>query len=117
MENQNEIPNYTKTDIVELPDVMICVVEELSIRKGENIFKDKEGNIKTDKPNEDFLVLRVCNQQFNIDKEYHLKKYNPKSVPENSNLGKFLTKYGKLETGMEVKILKNKDGYYDLYLN
>ena len=113
-EKQNEIPNYTTQDIVETPQQMEVVITQIRIKKGKDIFIDKQGEIKTDDPEKEFLVLDVENQENKFKTDYHMAKYDSKKVPDNSNLGKFIKRYGKLETGQKLFVIKNTSGYYDL---
>jgi len=44
-----------------------------------------------------------------------MTKFPADNVPENSKLGKFLKRYGVLEVGMQVKMIKNGD-FYDVQI-
>lgn len=114
IEEQNEIQNLTREDIVKTPEGMTCKVTDITIKKGKDIFVNKQGEVKTDKPNEDFYVLTVRNDQHNFEHTYNMKLYKAKSVPDNSTLGKYLNRYGNFETGTEVFVVKNSNGYYDM---
>jgi len=114
MEEQTQIEKLTREDIVTTPEGMTCKVLNITIKKGKDIFVNKQGEIKTDKPNEDFYIITVKNDQHNFKTDYHMKLYKAKSVPDNSTLGKYLNRYGLFETGMEIFIVKNSKGYYDL---
>jgi len=113
METQKEI-QYGKEDILETPQTMEVAVTELTIKKGKDIFVDKEGTVKTDDPEKEFIVLYVENDTYNFKRDYHIAKYPSGKVPDSSNLGKFIKRYGKLETGMKLSVMKNIHGFYDL---
>lgn len=113
METQKEI-QYNKEDILETPQTMEVTVIELAIKKGKEIFINKEGTVKTDDPEKEFLVLYVQNGDYNFKRDYHIAKYPAGKVPDSSNLGKFIKRYGKLETGMKLSVIKNTEGFYDL---
>jgi len=105
---------YTKQDVIETPLSMNAIVTQIKIKKAKEIFVNKEGEIKTDKPEEDFLEITVENSEYNLIKDYHVKKYE--RVPDGSNLGKIILRYGGLDIGIKVLLAKNSNGHYDLVM-
>lgn len=106
--------SYTKQDVIETPLSMKAIVTNITVKKAKEIFVNKEGVIKTDKPEDDFLCLTVENAEHCLTKEYHVKKYD--KVPDGSNLGKIITRYNGLDVGITVLLAKNGDGHYDLVM-
>lgn len=105
---------YTKEDVIETPMNMVAVVTQITVKKAKEIFVNKEGIIKTDKPEDEFLCITVENVEHSLTKEYHVKKYD--RVPDGSNLGKIITRYNGLDVGIKVSLVKNGEGHYDLVM-
>lgn len=112
MENEQTKLAYTKDDVIETPLSMEAIVTNISVKKGKEIFINKDGEIKTDKPDEDFLNITVENSEHSLTKDYHVKKYD--KVPDGSNLGKIIKRYNGLDVGTKVLLAKNDKGHYDL---
>jgi len=106
--------NYTKQDIIVTPLSMQGIVTQLEVKKSKEIFVTKDGIVKTDKPEDDFLCITVENAEYSLTKEYHVKKYE--RVPDGSNLGKIILRYNGLEVGTVVLLAKNSEGHYDLVM-
>lgn len=111
-ENTQRELSYGKEDVIKLPPTIQAVIIDMKLTKAKTIFVDKQGNIKTDKPEDDFLTITVENKQYDIVKEYHMRDYV--RPPENSHLGKLINRVGDVKVGVEVPLLKNSDNYYDL---
>lgn len=114
MTNETNENTYDKSDVINTPLTMEVVVTNITIKLGKDIFINKEGVVVTDEPNQEFLNLRLENAEWDFNREYHIAKMPKGKVPDNSNLGLFLDKYGKLETGMKLVVMKNSAGFYDL---
>ena len=107
-EEQKKI-SWNKDDLYTSPDIMEVVVINLELVKAKDVFGDK-----AQKPNQDIINITVENNECKFNQTLSLNHYN--SVPDNSKLGKFIDKYDGLDLGTRCKLLKNKEGYYNLHL-
>jgi hypothetical protein len=114
--NDNGEILYTKEDVVKKPMTMEAYIAEIKVRPAKEIFVNKQGEIKTDKPEQLHIQLFIRNDKLNYETKENIVKYDKGNVPEGSQLSKFLDKYGKLEIGMVVALSKNAEGYYDLVI-
>lgn len=111
-----ETIRYTTQDIKETPMSMEAYVSEIRLVQGKDIFIDKHGKLKTDDPEKQYIQLVIKNDAANFETHENIVRYPSGNVPDGSKLGKFIKRYGKLETSMKVMLAKNNDGYYDLVI-
>ncbi len=111
------------SDIMSSEDIVASPVDEMVDGV---IIKIEEGLLR------EFIDESVHDKFNNLDdkflKIYFESKYKDKTIPgndriryyaqpqANSNLGKFLKKYGKIDVGVNIKVLYNSEGFGSIVL-
>ena len=88
------------------------VIVEVKSDLGKNIFRTKDGEVKTNYPDDIFLLLEIETEVNNkgVVFEDVIRFYEK---PTNfTKLGKYLLKYGSIEVGTILKLSKNKSGFF-----
>lgn len=111
-----ETIRYTTQDIKETPMSMEAYIKEIRLVQGKDIFISKNGQLKTDDPEKEYIQLLISNDILNFENKENIVRYPVGNVPDGSKLAKFIKRYGKLETGMKIMLAKNIEGYYDLVI-
>ncbi len=110
MSEQETLEKYTKNGVIERPDLITSLVVEIEVVLAKEQFKEKAKN-----PESYLLKVTTHNESLSYTDNFFMTKFPADNVPENSKLGKFLKRYGVLEVGMQVKMIKNGD-FYDVQI-
>ena len=111
METETKIPNYTIQDVRITPEEVDAIITNICIKKNKDIFKETKYDQEVER-----LVFTVENDEYKINVDIPMSMFPLNEVPDRSNLGKFLKKYGKLETSMQVKIKIKENGFWKFSL-
>ena len=93
----------TEGDIIKVPDVVNAEIVNIELKKASAIF-----GVNAKKPEQEVYLLSVFSNEYDIGFNEPINKYE--KIPDNSKLGKFLTKYHKLVEG--TKVIITKDGNF-----
>lgn len=103
------ILDYTKDDVVEMPEVLTAEITAVEVMSSTEAFGDKA---KSDK---DVIKIYVTNKDLDLTTDVYVQYYEKGKVHPKSKLGKFINKYGSLDIGTKVKLVLNGD-YYEVLL-
>lgn len=106
-----DLTEYTKEKVKVVPAAMEAVIIDLEVVAAKDVYGEK-----TKRPDQEMLKISCMNALYNITIYEHYVFYKPEEVTDGSQLGKFLTKYGKLDLGIEVTLIKNEKGFFEIAL-
>ena len=110
-QKQEEVIKYGINDLIKMPPFTEAVIVKIETKKAKEVFGDK-----ATKPEQIVMVLTYESENFSIKNNETYNHYPIGKVPEQSKLGKFITKYGKLEVGMIISLIQNTTGYYTIVI-
>lgn len=107
--NNETIPNYSTNDIKITPKEIEAVVVDIKNDVAKNVYG--EG---CNKPDQEIYRLHCENAEFDVKTEQTIPRYEKGSVPDNSKLGKFISRYGCFKSDMKIQLQKNDKGFWEI---
>ncbi len=125
MATQEQIIEYKLEDLVETPkdsieDATVTRLENTTWRellrvKTTEDKKYEEMLKKFNEPDKPIVVIHFKTDKTNVEGNDTANIYNP--IPDNSKLGKIISKYGGLNVGRKIKIAFDGNGYTSIHLD
>lgn len=121
---QEKIVEYKLEDLVETPkdkieDAIVTRLVQTTWREFLKTTTDpkkyEEVLEKFKEPDKKIVVIHFKTDQTNVEGNDTANVYNP--IPDNSNLGKIISKYGGLNVGRKIKIAFDGNGYTSIHLD
>jgi len=102
--------SYTPEDVVIMPNTLEAVIISIEKKYASEIFGEK--NLRGN----DRHVLHITyeNAEYGISNHDTVGWFPQGKVPDRSKLAKFIKRYGKLEEGVKITLIKNAEGFYKM---
>lgn len=122
---QEKIVEYKTEDVIETPKDIIedAIVTKLIPTTWREFLKTKtteknkyeEMLQKFQEPDKQIVVIHFKTEKTNVEGNDTANVYTP--IPDNSKLGKIITKYGGLNVGRKIKVAFDGNGYTSIHLD
>lgn len=110
-DNSEKTPiSYTSEDVVNMPETLEAVITSITKKSASEIF-GKENLRGSDRA---VLHITYENAEYGISNHDTIGWFPPGKVPDRSKLAKFIKRYGKLEEGVKITLIKNAEGFYKM---
>jgi len=110
-EQSNLEMSFNKQDLITTPELIKATITSIEPKLSREVF-----GVKATKPDQKVIVIHYENKELTFKGDQTLNHYPVGKVPSKSKLGKFITKYDGLRVGIEISLLQNKNGYYNIVL-
>jgi len=108
-EQQTKIEYNLKDDLLIVPDEIEAGIIKIEESTAEKVYGEKAKD-----PKQEVLILRVENNEFKVNAEIPITKYDKGKVSSKSKLGKILKKYGSIKVGQVVRLKQNDKDFWEI---